>query len=123
MAKKKPFDSLLELADHYDQIRATNGNLTEQQILEIVAKATGNSLPNVKKRWRLMQSIDWPVIDYIERGVIGMTRANVLLDYEMTREERTKIMDESLDKNIGDSDFKEYLARYIEKRDGQAAEA
>jgi benzoyl-CoA reductase/2-hydroxyglutaryl-CoA dehydratase subunit BcrC/BadD/HgdB len=122
MAKKKPFDSLLELADHYDQIRGTNGNLSEQQILEIVAKATGNTLSNVKKRWKLMQSIDWPIIDYIERGVIGMTRAMVLLDHEMTREERTKIMDESLDKNISDSDFKEYLARYIEKREEAAAQ-
>ena len=125
MAKKKPFDSLLELADHYDQIRATNGNLTEQQILEIVAKATGQTLSNIKKRWKLMRAIDWPIIDYIERGVIGMNRANLLLEHEMTREEMQKVMDESLDAKISDSDFKEYLATYIERREaeGEAAEA
>lgn len=123
MAKKKPFDSLLELADHYDQIRATNGNLTEQQILEIVAKATGNTLSNVKKRWRLMQGVDWPIIDYVERGVIGMNRAMLLLDFEMTREDRNKVMDESLDKGISDTAFKDYLARYVEKREAEAEAA
>ena len=120
MAKKKPFDSLLELSDHFDQIRGTNGNLTEQQILEIAAKATGNTVPNIKKRWRLMQSIDWTVIDYLERGVIGMNRAMLLLDYEMTRTERSKVMEDSLERNISDVNFKEFLARYIEKRDGVA---
>ena len=121
MAKKKPFDSLIELADHYDQIRSTNGNLTEQQILEIVAKATGQTLSNIKKRWRLMQSVDWPVLDYIERGVIGMNRAMHLLDYELTRDERTQVMNESLDENIGDTAFKEYLVRFIEKREASAS--
>jgi hypothetical protein len=122
MAKKKPFDSLLELSDHYDQIRGTNGNLSEQQILEIAAKATGNTVPNIKKRWRLMQSIDWPVIDYIERGVVGMNRAMLLLEYELTRAERTKVMEDSLDRNISDTGFREFLVRYIEKRDGVAPE-
>ncbi len=120
MAKKKPFDSLLELADLFDQTRATNGNLTEAQVLEIVAKATGNTLPNIKKRWRLTQGVDWPIIDYIERGVIGLNRAMLLLDYEMTQQERNQVMDESLDRGISDTAFKEYLARYIEKREAKA---
>lgn len=123
MAKKKPFDSLVELADLFDQTKMTNGNLTEQQILEIVAKATGNTLSNIKKRWRLMQAVDWPIIDYVERGVIGMNRAMLLLDYEMTRDERNKVMDESLDRGISDTAFKEYLARYIEKREAEAEAA
>jgi len=121
MAKKKPFDSLIELSDHYDQIRSTNGNLTEQQILEIVAKATGQTLSNIKKRWRLMQSVDWPVLDYIERGVIGMNRAMHLLDYDLTQEERTQAMNESLDENVGDTGFKEFLVRFMEKREAASA--
>lgn len=123
MAKKKPFDSLLELADHFDQIRATNANLTENQILEIVAKATGQTLANTKKRWKLMQSIDWPIVDYIERGVIGMNRAMLLVDVELTVEERTQVMNESLDAGISDTGFKEYLQRYIDKREQEAAGA
>ena len=121
MAKKKPFDSLYELSDHFDQIRSTNGNLTEQQILEIVGKATGQTLSNIKKRWRLMLAVDWPVLDYIERGIIGMNRAMCLLDFDLTRAERTKVMEDSLNENISDAAFKDYLTRFVEKKEASAS--
>lgn len=117
MAKKKPIDALLEIADHFDQIRSTNGSLTEQQVLEIVVKATSQSASMVKKRWNLLTGVDWPVIDYIERGVIGMTRAMTLVDNDLSVAERTELMDKSLDDNISDAGFKEYMTKYLEERE------
>lgn len=116
VGKKKPLDSLMEIQDHFDQIRGTNHNLTDNQILEIVAKATGQSLSMVKKRWKLMSGIDWPIIDYIERGVIGMNRAMTLIDNDLSVKERVELMNQSLDEKITDSGFKEYMQKYLEKK-------
>ncbi|MBF0197999.1 MAG: hypothetical protein HQL32_09820 [Planctomycetes bacterium] len=115
--KKKPFDSLIEIADHYDQIRATNSNKTEQQILEIVARATGQSLTQIKKKWKLIQGVDWPVLDYLDRGVIGMNRAMAMVEAGLEMDEGTELMGKSLDDNISDTAFKEYLARYMERKE------
>jgi hypothetical protein len=117
MAKAKPIESLTEIADHFDQIRSTNGSLTEQQVLDIVVKVTGQSSSMVKKRWQLLRGIDWPVLDYLERGVIGMTRATTLVDNDLSIDERTEVMNKSLDDNITDSGFKEYLQKYIEDKE------
>ena len=122
MAKTKPIESLVEIADHFDQIRSTNGSLTEQQVLEIVVKVTGQSASMVKKRWQLLKGIDWPVLDYLERGVIGMTRATTLVDNDLSIEERTEVMNKSLDDNIPDGGFKEYLQKYIEDKEEAEAE-
>lgn len=119
MGKKKTVDSLVELADHFDQIRSTNGNLTEQQVLEIVAKATSQTLSIVKKRWKLIQNVDWPILDYLDRGVIGMNRAITVAEADLELAERTKVMDESLDQNVSDTGFKEFLAKYLESKEEQ----
>jgi len=114
-AKKNPFDALQEVGDHFDQIKGMNPQLTESQILETVAKATGQTIANIRKRWRIITSFDWPVLDWLERGIIGMNRASMLAETNMSVKERTEVMDRSLADNITDSKFKEWLARHLEK--------
>ena len=114
--KKKPLDALLEIQDRFDQIRSTNGSLNENQILEIVAKATGQSLSIVKKRWKLMNGIEWQVVDYLERGIIGMNRAMMLVDNDLDIVERTEILNKSLDLGVSDVAFKEYLQKIMDKK-------
>ena len=117
MGKKKAMETLVELSDQYDQIRAMNANLSEQRILEIVAQSTGLSIGVVKKRWRLIKSIDWPIVDFLEREVIGINRAMALVEIDLSSEERTEVMIESLKDGITDPNFKEYLMRYVEKKE------
>jgi hypothetical protein len=123
MAKAKPFDSLFEIADRFDEVRNMNSNFTEQQVLDVVVKVTGQTASMVKKRWQLLKGIDWPVLDYLERGVIGMTRATTLIDNDLSAEERTVILNKSLDENIPDSGFKEYMQKYLEEKEEAEAEA
>jgi len=117
MAKSKAIESLVEISDHFDQIRSTNASLTEQQVLDIVVKVTGQSSSMVKKRWQLLKGIDWPVLDYLERGVIGMTRATTLVDNDLSVKERTEVMNKSLDMSVTDGGFKEYIQKYIEEKE------
>lgn len=115
-SKNNPVDSLKEIADHFDQIKGMNPHLTATQILETISKATGQTLSNVKKRWKLIIGVEWPVIDYLERGVIGMNRAALLVENNMSIEERMQALEQSLDENITDAEFKEWIMRFLEKR-------
>ncbi|MBF0245417.1 MAG: hypothetical protein HQL31_09125 [Planctomycetes bacterium] len=115
MSKDK-FEAYHVIADHYDQIHNMNPGIPEQQILETISKATGVALSTVKKRWKFMTSVDWPLIDYVERGVISLTRVSLVVDLEIPLEEKTELMNRSLNEKVSDTNFKDFLARYMEAR-------
>lgn len=121
MAKNRtePFE---QVADLYDQIHGTNQMMDDKQILDTVAKSTGQARHMVEKRFRFATGVDWPIIDYVERGVIGLTRAQLVGELDMPMDEKTKLMDESLEKNITDAEFKDYLEKYLEKREASSKE-
>lgn len=116
MSKNDPLDALRVIADHYDQIKGTNPHLTEEQVLKIISDATGQTKPNVRKRLKMIKELEWPVMHYLETGVIGMNRASFLVDVDLTPQERTEVMEKSLNENVSDTSFKDYLTRFVEKK-------
>ncbi len=115
-SKKNPLEALEEIADHYDNIKGMNPHQSETLVLETIARATSQPLANVKKRWRVIQGVEWPTFDYLERGVVGMNRAAMLVDNNLTPAERQEALEQSLNENVSDTQFKDWLVRYVEKK-------